>query len=268
VFDISEGSAAEGGAGGLERRLLHAQKLESLGRLAGGVAHDFNNLLTGILGQASLARRQRATVPSEFRRALEQIEGLARRASGLTRQLLAYSGKGRFVIEPVDLGAVVRELAPMLMVVVPKAARLAVDVGDAPAVIMGDRSQLEQVVMNLITNAAEALDGGPGEIVARVSPTVRSVRAWPSSAGVESTKRSARTRSAMSACATSDNRASCACQAEMGSGVSSRTRRKISAHNFSTASAAGTPGNTFLAHASVGTPATHQATASAIVASA
>ena len=112
-------------------------------------------------------------MPSEFRRALEQIEGLARRASGLTRQLLAYSGKGRFVIEPVDLGAVVRELAPMLMVVVPKAARLEVDVGDAPVVIMGDRSQLEQVVMNLITNAAEALDDGPGEIVARVSPIAR-----------------------------------------------------------------------------------------------
>ncbi len=173
VIDISERIAAEEEARELERRLLHAQKLESLGLLAGGVAHDFNNLLTGILGHASLARQQLATVPSEFRRALEQIEGLARRASGLTRQLLAYSGKGRFVIEPVDLGAVVRELAPMLMVVVPKAARLEVDVGDAPVVIMGDRSQLEQVVMNLITNAAEALDDGPGEIVVRVSPIAR-----------------------------------------------------------------------------------------------
>ncbi|MBL8624578.1 MAG: response regulator [Myxococcales bacterium] len=172
VIDISERIAAEEEARELERRLLHAQKLESLGLLAGGVAHDFNNLLTGILGQASLARQQLANVPGEFRRALDQIEGLARRASGLTRQLLAYSGKGRFVIEPVDLGAVVRELAPMLMVVVPKAARLEVD-ADGPTVIMGDRSQVEQVVMNLITNAAEALDGGPGEIVARVSRIAR-----------------------------------------------------------------------------------------------
>ena len=173
VIDISERIAAEDEARELERRLLHAQKLESLGLLAGGVAHDFNNLLTGILGQASLARQQLAQVPGEFRHALEQIEGLARRASGLTRQLLAYSGKGQFVIEPVALGAVVSELAPMLTVVVPKAARLEVDVADGPTVIMGDRSQLEQVVMNLITNAAEALDGGPGEIVARVSRIAR-----------------------------------------------------------------------------------------------
>jgi PAS domain S-box-containing protein len=161
VIDISERIAAEDEARELERRLLHAQKLESLGLLAGGVAHDFNNLLTGILGQASLARQQLATVPSEFRRALDQIEGLARRASGLTRQLLAYSGKGRFVIEPIELGAVVRELAPMFGVIVPKAAQLVVEVDPGATVIMGDRSQIEQVVMNLITNAAEALDDAP-----------------------------------------------------------------------------------------------------------
>jgi PAS domain S-box-containing protein len=173
VIDISERIAAEDEARELERRLLHAQKLESLGLLAGGVAHDFNNLLTGILGQASLARQQLATVPSEFRRALDQIEGLARRASGLTRQLLAYSGKGRFVIEPIELGAVVRELAPMFGVIVPKAAQLVVEVDPAATVIMGDRSQIEQVVMNLITNAAEALDDGPGTISVRVSRVAR-----------------------------------------------------------------------------------------------
>jgi two-component system cell cycle sensor histidine kinase/response regulator CckA len=165
VIDITERVAVEDAARDLERRLLHAQKLESLGLLAGGVAHDFNNILTGILGQASLARRL-ATTP-ELSRALDNIEHQARRAADLTRQLLAYSGKGSFSIAPVDLGEVVRDVGSMLAVVVPKQAELRFEMAATLPAILADRAQLQQVVMNLITNAAESLVDGVGTVTVR-----------------------------------------------------------------------------------------------------
>ena len=177
VIDISSRIAAEDEARELERRLWHAQKLESLGLLAGGVAHDFNNLLTGILGQASLARERLAGVPGGFRDALDQIELLTRRAAGLTRQLLAYSGKGRFEIEPVALDEVIRGLTPMVEVVLPKGAALHVELAAPSPIVMADRAQLEQVVMNLLTNAAEALAGG-GAITIRTRAATRAGEPW------------------------------------------------------------------------------------------
>jgi PAS domain S-box-containing protein len=163
VIDTTERVIAQDEARELERRLFHSQKLESLGVLAGGVAHDFNNLLTGILGQASLAKRRLGQSPEGLAEALDQIEILSRRAADLTRQLLAYSGKGTFVIGPVDLGEVVRELRGMLEVVIPKKASLELELGAIPKVL-GDRAQLQQVVMNLLTNAAEALGDNVGAI--------------------------------------------------------------------------------------------------------
>lgn len=165
VIDITERVAVEDAARDLERRLLHAQKLESLGLLAGGVAHDFNNILTGILGQASLARRLETT--PELSRALDNIEHQARRAADLTRQLLAYSGKGSFSIAPVDLGEVVRDVGSMLAVVVPKQAELRFEMAATLPAILADRAQLQQVVMNLITNAAESLVDGVGTVTVR-----------------------------------------------------------------------------------------------------
>jgi PAS domain S-box-containing protein len=164
VIDVSARVRAEEAERELERRLYHAQKLESLGVLAGGVAHDFNNLLTAILGQAELARRRLERAPETALGSIEQIEGLTRRAADLTRQLLAYSGKGSFVVEPVAIEALVAEMSGMLEIVVPKKAELQVDIqGPLPAV-MADRAQLQQVVMNLLTNAAEALPEGEGKI--------------------------------------------------------------------------------------------------------
>src|SRR5205807_421388 len=97
----------------LEEQLRHAQKLESLGLLAGGVAHDFNNLLTGILGNASLVLD--LIQPDESIRAmLDDIIRASERAADLTRQLLAYAGKGKFVIEPVDTTALVRDISGLL----------------------------------------------------------------------------------------------------------------------------------------------------------
>ena len=164
VIDITARIEAEQQKLSLERQLLHSQKLESLGLLAGGIAHDFNNLLTGILGEVNLARIAVSSGRGNVRRNIEQVEALARRAADLTRQLLAYSGKGRFLVEPVDLSEVVSEMSSMLGVLVSKKARLELAMASELPAIQADRGQLQQVVVNLITNAAEALEGGAGLI--------------------------------------------------------------------------------------------------------
>ena len=146
-----------------EARLEHAQKLESLGVLAGGIAHDFNNLLVGMLGNASIALED---VPREHkaRESIEHIERAARRAAELTRQMLAYSGKGRFVVEPLDLSEVVDEMRDLLEVSINKKASLVRELGRELPLVRADATQLRQVVMNLITNASDALEDKPGSI--------------------------------------------------------------------------------------------------------
>jgi len=141
----------------LERRVLHAQKLESLGILAGGIAHDFNNLLVAILGNAELALLE---MPPQAagRDAVFDVRRAAIRASELTNQMLAYSGKGRFVVEDVDLSAMVREMVRLLEVSVCKRARLRCELTDQLPAIEADAAQLRQVVMNLVTNASEAIE--------------------------------------------------------------------------------------------------------------
>ena len=149
-----------------EARLQHAQKLESLGVLAGGIAHDFNNLLVGILGNASLALED-TPKGHRVRPALDQIELTARRAAELTRQMLAYSGKGRFVVEPLDLSAIVREMRDLLEVSISKKAGLRCELDPNLPSIEADAAQLRQVVMNLITNASDALETEDGTITLR-----------------------------------------------------------------------------------------------------
>ncbi|HOX24283.1 MAG TPA: PAS domain S-box protein [Candidatus Krumholzibacteria bacterium] len=141
----------------LERRILHAQKLESLGVLAGGIAHDFNNLLVAILGNAELAMIEMAPL-APGRDAVQDVRRAAIRASELTNQLLAYSGKGRFVIEDVDVSAVVSEMVRLLEVSVSKRARLVCDLAGGLPAVEADAAQLRQVVMNLVTNASEAIE--------------------------------------------------------------------------------------------------------------
>jgi PAS domain S-box-containing protein len=143
----------------LDEQLRHTAKLESLGILAGGVAHDFNNLLTGILGNASLAADSlRPENPA--RQMIRNVIEASERASHLTRQLLAYAGKGRFVIEPLDASKLVREISALIVTSIPKNVQLRLELDDSPPALMGDAGQLQQVIMNLVINGAEAIPAG------------------------------------------------------------------------------------------------------------
>ncbi len=161
--EIIERELAEEERRKVQVKLLHAQKLESLGVLAGGIAHDFNNLLVGILGNAGLAL---AELPEDapVRQTLRDVETAALRASELTRQMLAYAGRGQFVVQPVNLTLLVEEMANLLASAVAKSARLDYVLDRDLPPVEADATQLRQVVMNLITNASEALGTAPGTI--------------------------------------------------------------------------------------------------------
>ncbi|MCU1257281.1 MAG: Multi-sensor hybrid histidine kinase [Bryobacterales bacterium] len=139
-----------------EEVVRHKQKLESMGLLAGGIAHDFNNLLTGILGHSSLVLED-DKLSTENRECLENVVLAAESAAQLTRQMLAYSGRGRFVVESVALSRRVRELLPLLQATLPKHVELDLDLVENLPHIEVDTAQLQQLVMNLVTNGAEAV---------------------------------------------------------------------------------------------------------------
>lgn len=164
--DVTDDVAREDERQRLEAKVHHAQKLESLGLLAGGIAHDFNNLLVGVLSNASLALLD-LEPDSPVRDVVLEIENTAQRAAELTRQLLAYSGKGRFVVEPLNLSALTAEMSHLLRTTVSKDVTLQFELPDSVPAIRGDASQLRQVIINLITNASDALSGKPGSITVR-----------------------------------------------------------------------------------------------------
>ncbi|GFO55722.1 hypothetical protein GMSM_27290 [Geomonas sp. Red276] len=161
--DITDRMVEESRRLDLERSLLHAQKLESLGILAGGIAHDFNNLLAAILGNLDLAQ-MKLPAGSPVRANLDQSITACRRGADLTRQLLAYAGRGVFQLKPLDLDTIVAGNTDLFRTVIPKGINLTMlSCGRLPAV-MADPGQIQQVVMNLITNAAEAIGNRPGII--------------------------------------------------------------------------------------------------------
>jgi signal transduction histidine kinase len=150
------------GPAGLDEQILRSQKLESLGVLAGGIAHDFNNLLLGVVGNADLVLME-LDADHPARPSVEQIAQAGLRAADLCRQLLAFSGKGQVLVEPMDLSRLVQDLAPLMHMSL-GGARLQLDLADGLPDVEADSTQVRQVVMNLVTNAAEAQEEKPGLI--------------------------------------------------------------------------------------------------------
>ncbi|MDP9169694.1 MAG: PAS domain S-box protein, partial [Acidobacteriota bacterium] len=150
----------------LEARVLEAQKLDSVGLLAGGIAHDFNNLLVGVIGNASLAGE---LVPpgSQAGGLLEQIIRIGDQLAHLTRQLLAYAGKGRFFLEPLDISSLTEGMSELLQPSISKKITFRVERPESLPAIKGDRGQLQQVVTNLVLNAAEAIGNAACTITVR-----------------------------------------------------------------------------------------------------
>jgi PAS domain S-box-containing protein len=161
--DVTERRKTERERRKIEERLQLAQKLESLGVLAAGVAHDFNNLLMGVLGNASLALAD-LSPSSPARERIEEIATAAKRAAELCDQMLAYSGKGNFIIEVVSLNEVVEETANLIKSTISSRAVLKRDFAENLPNIQGDITQLRQVIINLITNASEAIGDEDGVI--------------------------------------------------------------------------------------------------------
>jgi len=147
----------------MREQMQQMQKLESLGVLAGGIAHDFNNLLMAILGNADLALKKISST-SPIIEHLKNIKSASRRASDLSIQLLAYSGKGKFVVELLDIEEIIKEMTHMLEVSISKKAILKYNFSKNLPLIKADTTQIRQIIMNLITNASEAIGDKSGII--------------------------------------------------------------------------------------------------------
>jgi signal transduction histidine kinase len=153
-------------------RLCERQKVESVGRLAAGLAHNFNNLLTSIIGNAGLAL-ERQTADRSARAYLAEIIRASERAADLTRQMLAYSGKGGVIIRRVGLSDEVREIRDLLQVSLPKTVRLEFDLSDDVPLVEADASQIHQLILNLVVNGAEAI--GDREGVVRIKTRTEAI---------------------------------------------------------------------------------------------
>jgi len=148
--------------------LRQRQKLESIGLLAGGIAHDFNNLLVGIMGGASFALDS-LDRDSPLYPVLEIVVRSSERAAHLTRELLAYSGKGQGFTEMVDVSRVARQAGEILRSSIPNAIALDIDTAKEVLLVETDTTQMERLIVNLATNGAEAIDGGEGSITIRTA---------------------------------------------------------------------------------------------------
>ncbi len=168
ILDITERVRAEQRHRRLEEKVQHAQRLESLGVLAGGIAHDFNNLLVGILGNAALAAEE---LPrgSQLRPYLDGIDSAARRAAELSGQMLAYSGKGRFVVEPFAFNELVESIIESMDDSTLEAVSLDIEFDATLPRVEGDMAQIRQVMRNLLSNACDAAGEQGGVITIRTS---------------------------------------------------------------------------------------------------
>ncbi len=165
-MDVTAAFEHQSAATEMQSKLLQMQKLESLGVLAGGIAHDFNNLLTAIIGNATLAQLE-LPEGSPVHATLQDILLTSRRAATLSRQMLAYSGKGHFEVKHVDLSQQVTEIAHLLEATIPKKVEVKLELSSEPLTLEVDVAQFQQIVMNLVINAAEAIGAKAGLVTVR-----------------------------------------------------------------------------------------------------
>ncbi|MES0372180.1 MAG: PAS domain S-box protein [Mariprofundaceae bacterium] len=163
VQDITELVEAHQEKEDVRAKMEHVQRLESLGVMAGGIAHDFNNILTTILGNAGLAT-SKLTDTSPAVEYIERIAKASRKAADLCKQMLAYSGKGKFVVKPIILSELVEEMSQLLKVTIAKNVVLRLDLNNQIPAIEADITQMQQVIMNLVINASEAIGDRSGAI--------------------------------------------------------------------------------------------------------
>ncbi len=165
--DVTERERSERERTELERRLAQSQRLESVGQLAGGIAHDFNNLLAVILNYASFVREDLPAGDS-IRGDVEEIERAAERAAALTRQLLVFSRRERIEPEVLDVNAVVADMEKLLRRTIGEDVELRTQLAEGLPMVKADRSQLDQVLLNLAVNARDAMpEGGTLKIETR-----------------------------------------------------------------------------------------------------
>jgi two-component system cell cycle sensor histidine kinase/response regulator CckA len=172
--DITERKKAEEERKLLEAQLHQAQKMEAIGQLAGGIAHDFNNILTAIIGYAEIIHL-RMEKDSPLRHFVEQVLASADRAAELTNGLLSFSRKQALQTKPMDLCGIVRGLKKMLRRLLPEDIDFRTTVAEGDLIVMADKSQIEQVLMNLVTNAKDAMPRG-GTLTIEISPVVMAER--------------------------------------------------------------------------------------------
>ncbi len=170
VRDVTERKRSAEERQRLTEQMRHVQKLESLGVLAGGIAHDFNNLLMVILGNADLALLDLAPASAAVG-SIEEIKSASLKASDLCNQMLAYSGKGRFIVRAVDLNELIIDMGHLLQISISKKAYLKYDLARELPSVNADINQLRQVLMNLITNASEA-SGEQGGVITLASGVI------------------------------------------------------------------------------------------------
>ena len=156
--DITERRKAEEDRKRLEQQMLEVQKMESLGIMAGGIAHDFNNILVAILGNAEMAL-EGSKLDAATSGRLRKVRSAAMRASELARQMLAYAGRASFQVEILDLSKMVSELFDIMRASIPRRIEIDCRIPESAVTVEGDAVQIRQVAMNLITNAAEAIEG-------------------------------------------------------------------------------------------------------------
>jgi len=176
VQDVTDRKRVEEERRVIDARLQETQKLESLGLLAGGIAHDFNNMLTGIMGNSGLVRME-LPAESPLMQNLHDIETTARSLSDFCKQMLAYSGKGRFLLQTLNLNGIIQDMIQMLQFSKSKKAVLECDLAEDLPGIDGDASQIRQVIMNFVINASEAIGDKSGSVRLRTG-TMHADRAF------------------------------------------------------------------------------------------